>query len=78
MKSTISMKGKEIIENAFHDYNNIRPHSTLDYYSPLQFLEKWNSDGSFREHYRNFLKNLKDGYRRRRNNYYRRSRMNIS
>jgi transposase InsO family protein len=35
--------GKTIIENAFHDYNNIRPHSTLDYYSPLQFLDKWNN-----------------------------------
>lgn len=41
--------GKIIIENAFHDYNNIRPHSTLDYYSPLQFLDKWNSDNSFSE-----------------------------
>ena len=36
-------EGKEIIENAFNDYNNIRPHSTLDYYSPLQFLDNWNS-----------------------------------
>ena len=51
--------GKIIIENAFYDYNNIRPHSTLDYYSPMQFLDKWNNDSSFREKYRIFLKNLK-------------------
>ncbi|WMT50861.1 MAG: integrase core domain-containing protein [Ferroplasma sp.] len=70
--------GKEIIENAFHDYNSIRPHSTLDYYSPLQFLDKWNNDSSFREYYRAFLKNLKDGYRRRKHNYYRRSMLNVS
>ena len=48
--------GKIIIENAFYDYNNIRPHSTLDYYSPLQFLDKWNNDSNFREYYRLFLK----------------------
>ena len=33
--------GKIIIANAFHDYNNIRPHSTLDYYSPMQFLDSY-------------------------------------
>ena len=70
--------GKIIIENAFYDYNNIRPHSTLDYYSPLQFLGKWNNDSSFREYYRGFLKNLKDSYRRRKINYYRRLMINVS
>ena len=70
--------GKIIIANAFHDYNNIRPHSTLDYYSPLQFLDKWNNDNSFREKYRGFLKKLKDGYRRRKSNYYKRSMVNAS
>ena len=64
--------GKIIIEKAFHDYNNIRPHSTLDYYPPMQFLDKWNNDSSFREYYRGFLKNLKDSYRRRKHNYYKR------
>ncbi len=70
--------GKTIIENAFHDYNNIRPHSTLDYYSPLQFLEKWNNDSKFREYYRGFLKNLKESYQRRKSNYYKRSMINVS
>ena len=70
--------GKIIIENAFYDYNNIRPHSPLDYYSPLQFLDKWNNDSNFREYYRVFLKNLKDGYRKRESNYYRRSRIYVS
>ena len=71
-------EGKEIIENAFNDYNNTRPHSTLDYYSPLQFLDKWNNDSNFREYYRSFLKNLKDGYTRRKGNYNRRSMINLS
>jgi hypothetical protein len=50
----------------------------MDYYSPVQFLDKWNSDSSFREYYKSFLKNLKDGYRRRKSNYYRRSMINVS
>ncbi|WP_153274204.1 hypothetical protein [Picrophilus oshimae] len=49
MKSAISRMEKAIIENAFHDYNNIRSHSTLNYYSSVQFLDKWNNDESFRE-----------------------------
>ncbi|MCL4452921.1 MAG: hypothetical protein M1317_02310 [Candidatus Thermoplasmatota archaeon] len=49
----------------------------MDYYSPLQFLDKWNNDSSFREKYRAFLKNLKDGYRRK-HNYYKRSMINVS
>ena len=69
---------KIIIENAFNDYNNTRPHSTLDYYSQLQFLDKWNSDSKFREYYRGFLRNLKDGYRRRKSNYNRRSMISVS
>ena len=51
------IKSKIIIEKAFHDYNNII-HSTLDYYSPLQFLDKWNNDNIFREYYIEFLKNF--------------------
>ena len=31
---------KKIIENAFYDYNNIRPYSTQDCYSPLLFMNK--------------------------------------
>ncbi len=70
--------GKIIIENAFYDYNNIRPHSTLDYYSPLQFLDKWNNDKGFREYYRGFLNKLKESYKRRRNNYYNKVMINVS
>ena len=70
--------GKIIIENAFYDYNNTRPHSTLDYYSPLQFLDKWNNDKGFREYYRGFLNKLKESYKRRRNNYYNKVMINVS
>jgi hypothetical protein len=41
-------------------------------------LEKWNNDSGFREYYRGFLKNLKDGYRRRKSNYYKRLMINVS
>ncbi len=44
----------------------------------MQFLDKWNNDSSFREKYRGFLKNSKDGYRRRKHNYYKRSMINVS
>jgi len=71
-------EGKIIIESAFYDYNNIRPHSTLDYYPPLQFLEKWNNDSKFRDYYRGFLNKLKESYKRRKSNYYRRSMINVS
>ena len=70
--------GKIIIEKAFYDYNNIRSHSTLDCYSPMQFLDKWNNDSSFREYYRGFLKNLKESYRRRKSNYYKNLMINVS
>ena len=73
-----SNDGKIIIENAFYDYNNIRPHSTLDYYSPLQFLDKWNNDKGFREYYRGFLNKLKESHKRRKSNYYKRSMINVS
>ena len=70
-------EGKTVIENAFYDYNNIRPHSTLDYYSPKQFIDKWDNGNGFREYYGEFLNNMKDSYRRRRNNYYRRMSINV-
>ena len=70
--------GKIIIENASHDYNNTRPYSIPDYYSPLQLLDKWNGDSKFWEYYRAFLKNLKDSYKRRKSNYNRRSMINVS
>ncbi|WP_337860222.1 DDE-type integrase/transposase/recombinase [Ferroplasma sp.] len=57
--------GKRIIESAFIDYNSVRPHSTLMYYPPLQFLYKWNNERGFKEKYNNYLKKLKTGYRNR-------------
>ena len=40
---------KIIIENAFHDYNNIRPHSTLDYYPTSEFENKYKNDMGLRK-----------------------------
>jgi putative transposase len=60
-------EGNRIIEDAFIDYNNTGPHSTIMYYSPLQFLNKWNNEKGFKEIYRKYLEDLKTKYRRRYN-----------
>ena len=39
------------IENAFTDYNEKRPHSSLDYLPPREFMRKFLNDWSFRESY---------------------------
>ncbi len=61
-------EGKKLIENAFYDYNNVRPHSTIDYYPPNKFIEKYNNDPEYREYYKQYLHKLKENYRKR-NNY---------
>ena len=61
--------GIKIIENAFNDYNNTRPHSTINYYPPVIFEEKWFNSSSFREEYKIYLDKLKEKrYRRYRKN----------
>ena len=52
--------GTKLIEKAFNGYNNIRPHSTINYYSPAVFEEKWFNDSKFREEYRIYLNKLKE------------------
>ena len=39
------------IENAFTDYNEKRPHSSIDYLPPREFRRKFLNDQSFREAY---------------------------
>ena len=39
------------IENAFTDYNEKRPHSSIDYLPPREFRRKFLNDWSFREAY---------------------------
>ena len=58
-------EGMKVIENAFNDYNNIRPHSTLNYYSLNEFENKWNSDNNFRKDYEMYLNKLKESRRNR-------------
>ena len=42
---------EKIIENAFNDYNNIRPHSSIEYLAPKVFRERYLSDSKFRLSY---------------------------
>lgn len=39
------------IENAFKDYNEVRPHSSIDYLPPREFRRRFLEDQSFREKY---------------------------
>ena len=44
-------EGRKIIENAFSDYNNIRPHSSIEYLPPAVFRERYLNDPEFRSGY---------------------------
>ncbi len=39
---------KELMEYAFNDYNNNRPHSSIGYLTPVEFKKQWNSSEEFR------------------------------
>ena len=39
---------KRLMEQAFIDYNAVRPHSSIDYLAPDEFERRWNEDESFR------------------------------
>ena len=39
---------KELMEYAFNDYNNNRPHSSIGYLTPVEFEKQWNSSEEFR------------------------------
>ena len=43
------------IKEAYRDYNEERPHSTIEYMSPNEFIERWNVDENFGERYLNSL-----------------------
>ena len=39
---------KELMEYAFNDYNNYRPHSSIGYLTPVEFEKQWNNSEKFR------------------------------
>ena len=39
------------IENAYIDYNECRPHSSIDYLPPREFRRKFLDDTAFRERF---------------------------
>ena len=52
--------GERIIENAFHDYNNVRPHSSIEYLAPRVFRERYLNDTKFRSMYDEKLENRRN------------------
>ena len=42
---------KELMEYAFNDYNNNRPHSSIGYLTPVEFEKQWNSSKEFRNRF---------------------------
>ncbi len=53
-------EGKDIIDHAFRDYNEKRPHSSILFLSPREFRKRWDSDPEFRLEYKNCVKKMKD------------------
>jgi putative transposase len=53
-------EGKKIIEYAFTDYNNERPHSSILFLSPKEFRRRWDSDPAFRSGYESYLKKMSE------------------
>ena len=49
--------GERIIESAFNDYNNIRPHFSIEYLAPKVFRERYLNDAGFRSMYDEKLEN---------------------
>ena len=52
--------GERIIESAFNDYNNIRPHSSIEYLAPKVFRERYLNDARFRSMYDEKLENRRN------------------
>ncbi|MCW6170968.1 MAG: integrase core domain-containing protein [Thermoplasmatales archaeon] len=59
---------RDIIDHAFVDYNEKRPHSSIMFLSPRAFRKRWDSDPGFRLEYKNYVKKMKDKEMERRKN----------
>ncbi len=53
-------EGENVIKNAFIDYNNVRPHSSIEYLPPAVFREKYLNDSAFRSEYNEKLKKRRE------------------
>ena len=56
--------GKKI-KTAFQDYNNVRPHSTVDYLPPSVFRDRFLEDEHFRKYYIDRRKEKEERYKMR-------------
>ncbi|MHB1622938.1 MAG: IS3 family transposase [Cuniculiplasma sp.] len=53
-------EGMKVIGNAFIDYNNVRPHSSIEYLPPAVFRERYLKDSEFRKKYDEKLKGIRE------------------
>ena len=49
----------KMVEYAFNDYNQVRPHSSVMYLPPSEFRRRWESSEEFRVEYAKFLASAK-------------------
>ena len=52
-------EARKMVEYAFNDYNQVRPHSSVMYLPPSEFRRRWESGEEFRVEYAKFLAGVK-------------------
>ena len=52
-------EARKMVEYAFNDYNQVRPHSSVMYLPPSEFRRRWESSEEFRVEYAKFLASVK-------------------
>ena len=52
-------EARKMVEYAFNDYNQVRPHSSVMYLPPSEFRRRWESSEEFRVEYAKFLASAK-------------------
>ena len=69
---------KRLMEQAFIDYNAVRPHSSIDYLAPDEFERRWNEDESFRTEFMDMRSRMEERRMKNRIERKRRLKENVS
>ena len=69
---------KRLMEQAFIDYNAVRPHSSIDYLAPDEFERRWNEDESFRTEFKDKRSRMEERRMKNRIERKRRLKENVS